>query len=714
MSLYVIAVLSAHEDRNLVAQCISLGAIDFWVKPLRPNEVGNLWTKVWRSTPGEVRAVIDAELGDSSGSDEANTANGTHRGSNPDGTARNGSGSGPGTLPHTSGERPAAITNGDGSGGGGDASGGNGANPAVASAAVDNAQVQSHHHHHHHHHHKHHKHHKQQLEGKNGEVCPPPPPKFEAATTGNGGMSLQGMRSLLSGGMTSNMPGLRNSSSSSKKKSTQDLAEVAEMLTHMRDMPDVPHRSMILDGMTAPLGAPPLPPSTDTGLAQEGVGAGPSPAGTVVVGPVSVPLPAVAAGDHSGYPQGLVRPGYPGYMPYQMPYMLSSYGFPWVRQPQMGMPGGCASQKPEGVRKTQDAGDLPSQQDAYQQTASIAQKQQQQYMASAMAGFSAYNPYASYLPQGSNASSGRSAQTASDLQQAMMQQHAAMMQQHAYMMQQQYSMQGGYPHGYAMGIQAPPSWGNVQKQHFSTTNGTLPKLATATDQGGDQMMKLVRTNCGDVIVGDNGQSKDEQRKAAVEKYKEKRKNLNASNKIRYQTRKTLAASRPRMKGQFVKSPALTDAQEVNSAAPALESGEGQEGVKEKEDEVDTLGSQDELMADVSGGPARAIVDVGGAVCGAAAAPNPSLKTRARRQAATLLVRPGSVPDEGESATAPGLGLQQKMSGRKHKRGGAGAPTTITHDQEKKGSGRKHDRSDSGSNSPVDQIDIPANQDDIMA
>eukprot|EP00890_Picochlorum_soloecismus_P000642 jgi/Picsp_1/1579/NSC_05057-R1_timing of cab expression 1 len=44
----LVIVYSNSEDRDAVARCLSLGAVDHWIKPLRRNEVVNLWTKVWQ------------------------------------------------------------------------------------------------------------------------------------------------------------------------------------------------------------------------------------------------------------------------------------------------------------------------------------------------------------------------------------------------------------------------------------------------------------------------------------------------------------------------------------------------------------------------------------------------------------------------------------------------------------------------------------------
>lgn len=51
----------------------------------------------------------------------------------------------------------------------------------------------------------------------------------------------------------------------------------------------------------------------------------------------------------------------------------------------------------------------------------------------------------------------------------------------------------------------------------------------------------------------------ERRAQALSKYKEKRRNLKFGKKIRYETRKALADSRPRVKGQFVKAAATATA-----------------------------------------------------------------------------------------------------------------------------------------------------------
>ncbi|KAK1435830.1 hypothetical protein QVD17_01600 [Tagetes erecta] len=43
-----VIMMSAQDEVNLVVKCLSLGAADYLVKPLRTNELLNLWTHMWR------------------------------------------------------------------------------------------------------------------------------------------------------------------------------------------------------------------------------------------------------------------------------------------------------------------------------------------------------------------------------------------------------------------------------------------------------------------------------------------------------------------------------------------------------------------------------------------------------------------------------------------------------------------------------------------
>ncbi|RVX22721.1 Two-component response regulator-like APRR7 [Vitis vinifera] len=42
------AVMSSHDSMGIVFKCLSKGAVDFLVKPIRKNELKNLWQHVWR------------------------------------------------------------------------------------------------------------------------------------------------------------------------------------------------------------------------------------------------------------------------------------------------------------------------------------------------------------------------------------------------------------------------------------------------------------------------------------------------------------------------------------------------------------------------------------------------------------------------------------------------------------------------------------------
>lgn len=42
------AVMSSHDSMGIVFKCLSKGAVDFLVKPIRRNELKILWQHVWR------------------------------------------------------------------------------------------------------------------------------------------------------------------------------------------------------------------------------------------------------------------------------------------------------------------------------------------------------------------------------------------------------------------------------------------------------------------------------------------------------------------------------------------------------------------------------------------------------------------------------------------------------------------------------------------
>ena len=66
--LVFLAVYSSKGDQDAVLQCMSLGAADFWITPLRSNEVKTLWTRVWQRKGGPAPPHISPSLlGESSG-----------------------------------------------------------------------------------------------------------------------------------------------------------------------------------------------------------------------------------------------------------------------------------------------------------------------------------------------------------------------------------------------------------------------------------------------------------------------------------------------------------------------------------------------------------------------------------------------------------------------------------------------------------------------
>nr|KJB30472.1 hypothetical protein B456_005G145700 [Gossypium raimondii] len=43
-----VIMMSAQDEVSIVVKCLRLGAADYLVKPLRTNELLNLWTHMWR------------------------------------------------------------------------------------------------------------------------------------------------------------------------------------------------------------------------------------------------------------------------------------------------------------------------------------------------------------------------------------------------------------------------------------------------------------------------------------------------------------------------------------------------------------------------------------------------------------------------------------------------------------------------------------------
>lgn len=46
-STFPFAVVSTNDEREVVVKCLTLGAIDYLIKPLRHNELRHIWTRVW-------------------------------------------------------------------------------------------------------------------------------------------------------------------------------------------------------------------------------------------------------------------------------------------------------------------------------------------------------------------------------------------------------------------------------------------------------------------------------------------------------------------------------------------------------------------------------------------------------------------------------------------------------------------------------------------
>ncbi len=42
-------MVSSNDEREVVVKCLTLGAIDYLIKPLRHNELRHIWTRVWWS-----------------------------------------------------------------------------------------------------------------------------------------------------------------------------------------------------------------------------------------------------------------------------------------------------------------------------------------------------------------------------------------------------------------------------------------------------------------------------------------------------------------------------------------------------------------------------------------------------------------------------------------------------------------------------------------
>ncbi|PKI33162.1 hypothetical protein CRG98_046450 [Punica granatum] len=87
----------------------------------------------------------------------------------------------------------------------------------------------------------------------------------------------------------------------------------------------------------------------------------------------------------------------------------------------------------------------------------------------------------------------------------------------------------------------------------------------------------------------------EERKEKIHRYLKKRNERNFSKKIKYACRKTLADSRPRVRGRFAKNDDFGDTQRPNSSSHE-EDDDDEVGVKEDDDTMDSS----DIFAHISG------------------------------------------------------------------------------------------------------------------
>uniref|UniRef100_A0A7N1A4Y1 Uncharacterized protein n=1 Tax=Kalanchoe fedtschenkoi TaxID=63787 RepID=A0A7N1A4Y1_KALFE len=70
-----VIIMSSHDSMGVVFKCLSKGAVDFLVKPIRKNELKNLWQHVWRKlnySSGSGSGKQTKELAKSIGAEESN------------------------------------------------------------------------------------------------------------------------------------------------------------------------------------------------------------------------------------------------------------------------------------------------------------------------------------------------------------------------------------------------------------------------------------------------------------------------------------------------------------------------------------------------------------------------------------------------------------------------------------------------------------------
>lgn len=172
-------------DKQAMAACLSLGAVDLWVKPLRINEVGNIWTRVWQQKhkDGSLQSVRGDTKNGSCGTSQPSTK-----------------GSGKTNDVSAASENDNLRTNG-----------------------VKIEQEPENHHKHHHKHHRHHRH--VNAPGQSSHH-----PDAALLSAGNGSSGKQSATPTVKKGPV----GKRSSTKNMESNPTIEDAEVADALTFMK------------------------------------------------------------------------------------------------------------------------------------------------------------------------------------------------------------------------------------------------------------------------------------------------------------------------------------------------------------------------------------------------------------------------------------------------------------------------------------------------
>ena len=423
---------SNSEDRDAVARCLSLGAVDHWIKPLRRNEVVNLWTKVWQQrhksgADGELEALPPVALNPTKRARKAKslpTDDAILTEETPRTVGRIGGSSGSGQPTADISMSADKVKNNK-----------QGSQPVDGKRAkemdVDDLEASGNHHYYHHHHHHHHHHHtKDKIPARQSSI------KKKSAGSKTGDRSDPSVQSAGEG---------------------NDVAEVAEALTSLRAQKPSSQEKPQIQPCTSP--------KTED--------------------------PSGASGQFKYTPSQMVMPYVsPGSWPNPLSY--GQYPMPWAipTSPR----GGSQQEFGGGKGRTgeeQRVKSLEAQQAAWL-------RYQQQLHAMQMQNFVAANAFQS------NARSFPSPLA---------------------------------PGGWPMNVQYFSNWGPGVMSYKGTHTYNM-----SHGDGSNSNKQSTNSPTANTI-----------RLNAVRKYKEKRqaRKASASKKIRYQSRKILADSRPRVRGQFV-------------------------------------------------------------------------------------------------------------------------------------------------------------------